>query len=377
MKKILLIVFVYLAFTTFSLIVLNDSREKFYLLNWGEYIDPSLVEQFENENNISVVMDEVSSSEDMYQKISTGTTKYDIAIPGDYIIEKLYTDDYLLEIDVDKVDNEGNLLMPNYHDGMFQSDLEHLRETQFFEGNQKYCMPYFWGAYAIIYSTINEGVEKAVQENGFDVFFNRSLLPSNAKVGMYDVARWTVTCYLLNNNLDINMVDLSSISTPFINQVSQAKYDLWGNDILKKQIGDGNLDIAFVQLGDFFDQYYLKNSSFEDVNFNCYIPDNTAAFFDGMVIPKTTENYDMALRFINFFLDETNSFENASYVGYCPTINGTIDLIKESEDFTDIVEEYPFYLNPLAGKNASLFRDLGSDYASNVIELVNRAKNRN
>ncbi len=376
MKKIFLIALFYIVFTTLSLIVIQDNRQHFYLLNWGEYMDPSLLEEFETLHNVKVVMDEVGSSEDMYQKISSGTTKYDVAIPGDYIIEKMHKENLLKEIDVKKKDKDGNLIMTNYKENMFHDDLEFLRSTQSFEGNQKYAMPYFWGAYAIIYSTKKAEVENVIKQNGLNVFFDRSLFNTKVNIGMYDIPRWVVTAYLLNNHLDVNTTDLKTFETQFVNQVSKVRYDLWGNDILKKQVGNGNLDFAFVQLGDFFDQYYLKQSSFEEIDFNCFIPEYTSAFYDGLIIPKTCENYDLALEFINFFLDPEKAYENASYVGYSPAIKETIEIIRNDEDFADIVTNYPFYLDPIKNKTAFLFRDLEGSYASEVIELVNRAKNR-
>lgn len=369
MKKIILIFLVYFLITALALVIISDGRKKFYLLNWGEYMDPSLIEEFENTYNVSVVVDEVGSSESMYQKIAGNTTKYDIAIPGDYMIEKMYKEEMLLEIDFTK--------LSNYQENMFHDDLEVLRSEQLFEGNQKYAIPYFWGAYAIIYSTLNENVEETVKNNGFDVFFNRNLFNSDVKIGMYDIPRWAVTCYLLNQKMPVNTTDFSTndLGNKIVSSIKNVKYDLWGNDNLKKQIGDGNLDIAFVQLGDFFDQYYLKQASYEDINFNCFIPNYTAAFFDGLVIPKTCENYELALKFIDFFLNPNTSYENASYVGYSPTIKETIKIIEEDEEFDEILNNYPFYINPIANKTAFLFRDLGSSYATEVETIITRAKN--
>ncbi len=367
MKKILIIALTYIVITAVALVIIIDTGSKMYLLNWGEYMDPQLIEEFEEKYNVSVVMDEVGSSEEMYQKISSGTTKYDLAIPGDYVIEKLYKDNLIDTIDFS--------LLENYEENMFNDDLEILR-SEFFEGNQSVSIPYFWGAYAIIYSEKKAGVKEAVEENGFDVFFNKGALPSGTKVGMYDIARWLCTCYLLNNGMDVNTTDFDTdgLADKISKAAKSQGYTMWANDALKKSIAEGNLDVAFVQLGDFFDQYYITVDSDADVTFGCYIPDYTAAFYDGLVIPKNAAHKDLAHKFIDFFLDTDVAFENACYVGYSPTIKSVIQTIEEDEEFDEMLELYPFYTNPMADKTGSLFRDLGTAYSTRVEKIYNAAK---
>ncbi len=369
MKKFIIGLLALILFTAFYLGVTHNNSNKFFLLNWGEYIDEELISKFESEFDVIVVMDEVGSSEAMYSKISSGTTRYDVAIPGDYIIQKLYNNNLLVELD--------HSLLTNYQLDMFHDDLiSVMNSDDFYKDALNYAMPYFWGAYSILYSTQKEGLSSIVENNGFDVFYNRELTNSisNVKIGMYDVPRWATSSYLLNNNMDVNTIDLSLFSSDYISSVSSVNYDLWGNDILKKQIANGNLDLAFVQLGDFFDQHYVTSADNLEVKFNAYVPDNTAAFFDGMVIPTTSNNVELAHEFINFFLDSQNSLQNALYVGYCPTIKEVVNLIKNDDDMKDFVTDYPFYLDPIAGKDAVLFNDLGSKYESDVIELINKAK---
>ncbi|MFI3329204.1 MAG: extracellular solute-binding protein [bacterium] len=367
MKKLILGLICLLLFTSFYITVTIDNKDKLYLLNWGEYVDEELIKQFEEENNVSVVLEEVGSSEAMYAKVSSGTTRYDIAIPGDYVMEKMYKNDLLHEIDHTK--------LTNYYDGMFNEDLiKVMNQDEFYKDSLDYAIPYFWGAYSILYSTNNTDLKEQVETNGFDIFFDRNLT-DNVKIGMYDVPRWAISAYLLSEDIDVNTTDLSSYENYLINAMSSVQYDLWGNDILKKQIANGNLDVAFVQLGDFFDQHYVTTTDNQEVKFNAYVPQNTAAFFDAMVIPKTSDNIDLAHKFIDFFLDKENSLQNALYVGYCPTLSSVIEDIKQDEEMKDFVVQYPFYLEPLKNKNAVLFRDLGTAYESEAIRLINKAKN--
>ncbi len=82
-------------------------------LNWGEYIDETLLEDFESLYHCQVQMDLGESNEIFYSKVSAGTTVYDVVCPSDYMVEKLYMNDMLAEIDFDKISSfDSNNLRP-------------------------------------------------------------------------------------------------------------------------------------------------------------------------------------------------------------------------------------------------------------------------
>ena len=83
----------------------NAKKETLYILNWGEYIEEELLTKFEEEFDVKVVLDEVSSNEEMYTRIKSGTTDYDITIPSDYMVEKMINEELLLEIDQSLITN--------------------------------------------------------------------------------------------------------------------------------------------------------------------------------------------------------------------------------------------------------------------------------
>ena len=55
----------------------------------------------------------------------------------------------------------------------------------------------------------------------------------------------------------------------------------------------------------------------------------TSAFFDGMVIPSTCQNYDLANAFINFMLDESHAYQNARAIGYSPCLKAVKEEFEE------------------------------------------------
>ena len=69
------------------------SRQTLLFLNWGEYIDESLLDAFEDLYDCNVVMDLGESNEIFYSKVRGGTTVYDVVCPSDYMVEKMYMND--------------------------------------------------------------------------------------------------------------------------------------------------------------------------------------------------------------------------------------------------------------------------------------------
>ncbi|MDE7213432.1 MAG: hypothetical protein K2N42_02515, partial [Anaeroplasmataceae bacterium] len=62
-----------------------QSRRVLLFLNWGEYVDEEMLEEFECLYNCEVAMELGESNELFYSKISAGTTCFDVMCPSDYM----------------------------------------------------------------------------------------------------------------------------------------------------------------------------------------------------------------------------------------------------------------------------------------------------
>lgn len=400
MKKFIAILLFLSLFTVFASLVVSTPNTTLYFLNWGEYIDRSLVAAFEKENNCQVIEEDVTSSEAMYQKITSNTTSYDVAIPGDYTVHQLYNEGYLRELDVK------NSSLPNLskYDTMFTESLSSLMKTYMVdektgeEFNTYFC-PYFWGAYSIIYSDRKSDVGSVVRENGFASLYDRSLFGEGVGIGMYDTARWIVASYLLSEGYDPNITDYNgskagdlsaTIQSDATKAIKNAHFDEFGNDSLKRNVASGSLDMCFTQLGDFFDALYLvySESSNASISFNVSVPSTTAAFFDSMVIPSTSQNYSLANKFIDFMMEPNHGYQNARAIGYSPTLKEVVGLYEkaasEGESYyddengktvlslSDFLKNYPMYLNPLEGaKNVYMLEPKSNEYLTTCETIFN------
>ena len=61
----------------------KKAQRELKVYNWGDYIDPVVLADFEKETGIHVVYDTFATNEDMYVKVKSGGSDYDVVIPSD------------------------------------------------------------------------------------------------------------------------------------------------------------------------------------------------------------------------------------------------------------------------------------------------------
>lgn len=344
MKKLIIITTLVL-----STLVLQgcSTKQKLYILNWQEYIDEELVEKFEDEFDVKVVETNLVSNELMYAELAMNTSQFDVVFPSDYMIEKLANEDYIIDLDLEKIPNLSNL---EYTEG-----LEYYIDNS---GYSEYFVPYFWGSLGIMYRTDIDGLYDSISELEWNFLFDENSL-SKYKVGMYDASRDSFAAAQLARGKSINSYsddDLNECAS----MLKNSNYKMWGDDNLKGSINSKAIDAALVYSGDFFDQLWAND--LENINFDLYVPQTNNVFFDGMAIPKNSKNQDLAYEFINFMVAEENAIQNASYVGYCPVFQNVFDAIIADEEMDIITNYTSWYPSLNAIPNGTVYKDLGNTY---------------
>ena len=74
----------YLVFLLCALLCLcgGNRRQKLYVYNWTYYMPPNVLDDFRKKFNIDLVYDVYPSNEDMFAKLKSGATGYDIVVPS-------------------------------------------------------------------------------------------------------------------------------------------------------------------------------------------------------------------------------------------------------------------------------------------------------
>ena len=78
-------------------------------INWSDYIDPGVLEDFTRETGIKVVYDTYDSNEMLESHLLAGRTGYDIVVPSATFLERQIKAGVLQPIDRSKLANAGNI----------------------------------------------------------------------------------------------------------------------------------------------------------------------------------------------------------------------------------------------------------------------------
>lgn len=299
-----------------------DRNNQLLILNWGEYINDEVVQAFEEKTGYEVVISIADSNELFYSKIKSGTTAYDLVVPSDYMLEKMVQKNLVQPIDYSKLSNYDPVNNP-YMEGVVGI------QSEMFEGNEAYGVPYFWGTFGLMYTTEKAGLEEAVLQNAWKTLFEEDKRPAGTRIGMYNVSRYAYAVSNIYNGYGPNEISDALLDLAF-DTLTKTNFTEWGFDTLKKGIVANNLDLAFVYTGDFLDMLYTKiddGYTLDEIDFDIYVPDDTIAFMDFLVIPKKARHVDIAHEFIDFMLDPENAYQNASVVGYATPLQKAYDKI--------------------------------------------------
>ena len=281
---------------------ISDSNT-LYLYNWGDYIDPDLIDKFEEESGYKVVMETYDSNEAMITKIKQKSTNFDICIPSEYAVEMM-RDQGLLE----KLDHKKIVGLDNID--------ERFLDVAYDPGNE-YSIPYLWGTFGIVYNT------KKYQESDFSSWKNLWDKKFEGEILSFDGARETLGIGLLANNLSLNTTDpkkLVEVRNELIGFMGNVKAILADEIRMYMALEEANVGITFS--GD-------ASSAIEsNENLSYAIPkEGSNIWFDTMVIPKTSKNQKAAYAFINFMLEPENAAQNADYIWYATPNKKALDLI--------------------------------------------------
>lgn len=271
----------------------SSSKPTLKVYSWGEYIDTSLLGQFEKEYDCKVVYETFDSNESMYTKIQSGET-YDVLVPSDYMIERLMKEDKLQPIDWSLVPNASGL------------DEAVMGET--YDPDNTYSVPFFYGTVGILYN--KNVVDEADLKEGWEVLRNTKYA---GDIYMYDSERDSFMVALKALGYSMNTTNKDEIDQAYnwlIEQRDTMNPVYAGDDVIDNMIS-GNKSMAVVYSGD---AAYIMSEN-EDLGY--YQPEEgTNIWQDAMVIPADSTQVELAHAYINFMLDPDNAYANTAEVGY-------------------------------------------------------------
>ncbi|KGR92230.1 spermidine/putrescine ABC transporter substrate-binding protein [Ureibacillus massiliensis 4400831 = CIP 108448 = CCUG 49529] len=312
----------------------QGSNNTITVYNWGEYIDPELIDQFTEETGIKVIYETFDSNEAMMTKVQQGGSAYDVAVPSEYMVEMMIEEDLLIPLDHSKLPNMKNI------DPYFL-DLA-------FDPGNKYTIPYFWGTVGIVYNP--SLVEDHLTFESWKDLWDPSL---KDKVFLVDGAREVMGMGLnsLGESLNAKDDNLLRQATDKLITLSPNIKAIIGDEITPLMINN-EATVALTWSGQAADMMWEN----EELDFA--VPqEGSNLWFDNFVIPKTAANVDGAHAFINFMLDAEVSAQNNDYVGYSTPNAAAMELMDP-----EVIEDERFYPNEELREKLEVYENLGLEW---------------
>lgn len=330
-----------------------QDEDTLYIFNWSQYMDPEIIEQFEEEYGVRVVENYYNSLSEMFAQLQAGgASQYDIVVPSNYFIPRLANSDLLMELDHDQIPNMENLS-------------ETFIDPDFDPGN-RYSVAYQWGTTGLIYREDmvddSDGVSWGLL---FDPEMNPdrpfAILGGDGQVSMGAAAAYLGHGYdttdhdawreagelLLETRRRDNFVGFED-GTPMLRQITQGVIHAGMTY---------NADYVFFALED--------PEDYENIRFA--IPEEGAELWvDNMAIPKDAPNPDLAHQFINYILDAEIGAQLSNWT-YYPSPNEAAEpmldeILLESPSMpTDEEMERVHFTPSLSGDDLHFFQQVWSD----------------
>ena len=308
MRKFALILCILIAFSACAMGSASASAEELTVFNWFDYIDPAVIDLFEEETGITVKYVNFTTNEEMYTKLEAGAGTYDVIFPSEYMIERMIAHDMLEELDLSA--------MPN-----FANVMDRLKDPSYDPGN-RFSVPYMWGTLGYLYNTEMVDEELTSWSALFDEKYAGNVIMMNSMRDSIGLALKYLG-YSMNTRDEAELNEAKDLLIKQKQDKIQCGYLL---DETKDKMVGGEAAIGVVYSGDA--QYAIeKNESLVYV-----VPEEGSNIWvDGMCIPKGSKNVEGAMKFIDFLCREDIAAMNFDYIYYFSPVQAVVDGLDEEE----------------------------------------------
>ena len=295
-----------MALTSLTACGSSSDGNEVYIYNWGEYMDPDVLETFEKETGIKVVYDEFETNESMYAKVSAGAVEYDLICPSDYMIKKMIDEKLLQTINFDNVPNIVNI------------GETFLEQSKQFDPTNEYSIPFTYGTVGILYNKTMVDEEVTSWDILWDEKYADNILMQDSVRDAFMVAQKKLG-YSMNST---DPTELEAAKELLIEQKPLVQAYVI-DQVRDKMIG-GEAALGVIYSGEaIFTQ--RENSDLEYV-----VPtEGTNMFIDSWVIPANAPNKENAEKFLDFLCRADIAAKNFEFITYSTPNTKAIDLVED------------------------------------------------
>ncbi len=304
--------------------------------NWSDYIDESILEDFEKETGIKVVYDVFDSNEVLETKLLAGGTGYDVVVPTGSFLSRQIQAGVFQKLDKSKLPNLNNMW-----------DVVEKRTATYDPGND-YSINYMWGTTGVGYN--EEKILERMPDapvNSWRMALDPEVVSKFADCGIHflDAPTELIPAALNYIGEDPDSKDPDVIAKaeevlmavrPYVQKFHSSEYI--------NALANGDICLAVGWSGDVLQARDRADEANNGVTVNYVSPDEGALmWFDQMAIPTDAPHPENALAFLNYIMDPQVMAKASNYVYYA---NGN----KASQEFLeeDVIGDPAIYPTPAA-----------------------------
>ena len=296
--------------------------KELHIYNWSDYIDESIITDFEAETGIKVTYDVFDSNEVLETKLLAGSTGYDIVVPTGTFLQRQIQAGVFQKLDKSKLPNLKNMW-----------DAVSERTAAYDPGNE-YSINYMWGTTGVGF---NVGAAKErmgdVPLNTWDMIFKPENAAKFADCGIHilDAPTEVIPLTLMYLGKDPNSHDKADIAAaeelllsirPYVQKFHSSEYI--------NGLANGDICLAIGWSGDVFQARDRAAEADNGVEVNYIIPKEGAQmWFDQMAIPADAKNVEEAHVFLDYIMRPDVIAKASNYIYYANGNKASQELLEE------------------------------------------------
>jgi putrescine transport system substrate-binding protein len=286
-----------------------DAEKVVNVYNWSDYIDPSVVADFQKEYGIKVNYDVFDSNEVLETKLLTGHTNYDVAAPSGPFLAR--------QIQAGVFQKLNKALLPN----LKYLDPEVAKQEAEYDPGNAYAVTYMW-----ITSGPGYNVEKIKQRmpdapvDSWRMLYDPAVVSKFADCGvsLLDAPTEVISTVLIYLGKDPNSTTPEDMQAaekvlmairPYIRYVHSSRYI--------DDLANGETCLALGWSGDVKQAHDRAKDAGKGIDIGYNIPkEGAVSNYDTMAIPADAPHPDNAHLFINFLLRPEIAARSSNLIKY-------------------------------------------------------------
>ncbi len=291
--------------------------------NWSDYIQPSVVADFQNEYGIRVNYDVLDSNEILETKLLTGHTNYDVVVPSGAFLERQIQADIYQKLD--------KSLLPNLRN----VDPDVARAEALYDPGNQYSVDYMWITSGVGYNVAD--IRTRLPDAPVDswrMLFDPAVVSrfQDCGVSLLDAPSEVVATVLIflgrkpssNSPDDLKAAEqVLKAMRPYVRYVDSSRYI--------DNLANGDICLAMGWSGDVKQAHDRAKEVGKGVDLAYAIPKEGAiSNYDVLAIPADAPHVRNAHLFIDYLLRPEIAARNSNLIKYANAVTADIQPLDPS-----------------------------------------------